>query len=157
MKKLPHACFVFFNFTLFSSYYLKNSIFAAQEMTSSANQCLLGTVKRKRDCGWEGVCFSLSLVPFCMGSREPLEGTYTSHFPIHCTDYALSRCLCFHFWWYGRVLLINIRCGKSFISESSVPPCRNLPLLVRPFKIQACYLLLLQLSPFSFHLDHPHS
>lgn len=147
MKKLPHACFVFFNFTLFSSYYLKNSIFAAQEMTSSANQCLLGTVKRKRDCGWEGVCFSLSLVPFCMGSREPLEGTYTSHFPIHCTDYALSRCLCFHFWWYGRVLLINIRCGKSLSLSPLSPLAETFLFLFVPSKfrlvISYCYSFLL--------------
>lgn len=113
------------------------------EMTSSANQCLVGTGKRKHDCAWEGVCFSLShSIP--QGSREPSEGTYPGHFPTHCTDCALSRCLCSHSWWYGQGALDKHKMWETFISESSIhPPCRNLPLLQTPglLSLTASFLL----------------
>lgn len=56
---------------------------------------------------------SLYLLLGSAGSREPSEGTYAGHFPGCPSDYALSRCLRLDSWWYGRVLLVNIRCGKS--------------------------------------------
>lgn len=63
---------------------------------------------------------SLYLLFYSAWAREPSEGPYTSHFPIHCTDCALSRCLCFHSWRYGPGALDKHKMWEKFISESSI-------------------------------------